>query len=121
MLQDTVLYTNMHMVLQLQPVIAANILQKDVRIRNTRHIIVRASINVSLLLILFSDKVIVIVIVIYISLLEHIYISDKACLDINKEFQCFYAEPNCPQREDERLDITKDNNEIICRNFLHLE
>lgn len=57
MLQDTVLFTNMHMVLQLQPVIAANILQKDVRIRNTRHIIVRASINVRLLLILLSDKV----------------------------------------------------------------
>ncbi|XP_078320386.1 uncharacterized protein LOC111116379 [Crassostrea virginica] len=30
----------------------------------------------------------------------------KACLDINKEFQCFYAEPNCPQREDERYATT---------------
>nr|XP_022306072.1 uncharacterized protein LOC111112665 isoform X3 [Crassostrea virginica] len=26
----------------------------------------------------------------------------NACWDINKEFRCFHAEPNCPQREDRR-------------------
>lgn len=30
------------------------------------------------------------------------YFPDKACWDINKKFQCFYAEPGCPQREDKR-------------------
>lgn len=44
-----------------------------------------------------------------IIILYHIYSPDKACWDINKESQCFYADPDCPQREDKRLDITKDS------------
>ncbi|XP_078320637.1 uncharacterized protein LOC111111582 isoform X2 [Crassostrea virginica] len=33
----------------------------------------------------------------------------KACWDINKEFQCFYAEPDCPQRGDKRFMTTSSD------------
>ena len=57
LLQESVLYTTMHLVLQLQPVVIAHILQKDARIRNTLHITVRASINVRLLSIFFCNVI----------------------------------------------------------------
>ena len=60
LLQDSVLYTNMNMVLRLQPVKVANILQTDALIRKSRHIIVRASINVRWLFILLSCRVLLI-------------------------------------------------------------
>ena len=50
LLQGNVLFTTMHLVLRLQQVVVARILQKDARTQNTLHTIVRASINVRFLL-----------------------------------------------------------------------
>ena len=53
-----------------------------------------------------------------VNIYHYVLSPDNACWDINKELRCFYAEPNCPQREDRRLDITLiDCNLLILSNI----
>lgn len=53
LLQEIVLYTTIYLVLRLQPVVIAHILQEDVRNPNIHHIIVRTSIDVLVLFFFF--------------------------------------------------------------------